>query len=112
MNPSIIPESICKLIHEKCHLKSYYSDVKYHMTLNVIFGVPSLLPTKVCGPILGTSQLHIQFWLLDQVNKSSHPVDIGDELQKLPFPSFQNWSRDAKVIRRSTKNILFLYMIT
>jgi hypothetical protein len=47
MNPSIISDSICKLIHKKCHLKSYCSDVKYHMTLNIIFGVPSLLPTKL-----------------------------------------------------------------
>ena len=27
------------LIHKKCHLKNYHSDIKYHMTLNIIFSV-------------------------------------------------------------------------
>ena len=36
MNSSIIHDSICKLIHKKCHMKSYHSDIKYHMTLNNI----------------------------------------------------------------------------
>ena len=26
-------------IHKKCHLKSHHSDIKYHMTLNIIFSV-------------------------------------------------------------------------
>ena len=31
MNSSIIHDSICKLIHKKCHPKSYHSDIKYHV---------------------------------------------------------------------------------
>jgi hypothetical protein len=29
----------CILIHKKCHLEIYHNDVKYHMTLNIIFNV-------------------------------------------------------------------------
>ena len=36
MNSSIIHDSICSLIHTQCHLNSYLSDLKYHMTLNII----------------------------------------------------------------------------
>ena len=31
-----------KLVHQKCHLKSYHDDIKHHMTLNIIFGVHTL----------------------------------------------------------------------
>ena len=31
--------NICSLIHDKCHPKSYHSDVKYHTTINIIFSV-------------------------------------------------------------------------
>jgi hypothetical protein len=36
---SIIHDAICSLIHHKCHPKSYHSDIKYHMTLNIILSV-------------------------------------------------------------------------
>ena len=39
MNASIIHANICSLIQKKCHMKSYYNDIKYHMTLNMIFSV-------------------------------------------------------------------------
>ena len=39
MNSSIIHDNVCKLIHKKCHPKSYHSDIIYHMILNIIFGV-------------------------------------------------------------------------
>ena len=39
MNSSIVHDIICKFIHKKCHLKSYHSDIKYHMTLNIKFSV-------------------------------------------------------------------------
>ena len=29
----------CSLLHKKCHLKRYHSDIKYHMILNIIFSV-------------------------------------------------------------------------
>ena len=35
MNSSIIHDSICKPIHTKCHPKSYDSDTKHRMTLNM-----------------------------------------------------------------------------
>ena len=47
MNSSIIHDSICKLIHKKCHLKSYYSDIKYHTTLKIIFSVPNITYAEV-----------------------------------------------------------------
>ena len=51
---SIIHDNTCSLIHEKCHLKSYHSDIKYHMTLNITFSVVFTLcadywPYCVCG---------------------------------------------------------------
>ena len=39
---SIIHDNICSLIHMGCHPKSYHCDIKYHMTLNalnIIFSV-------------------------------------------------------------------------
>ena len=39
MNSSIIHDNIHSLIHKKFHLKSYHGDIKYHMTLNMIFSV-------------------------------------------------------------------------
>jgi hypothetical protein len=39
MNSSIIHDNNCSLIHKKCHPKSYHSDLKYHMTINIIFSV-------------------------------------------------------------------------
>ena len=32
---------LVSLIHKSCHLKSHLSDIKYHMTLNIIFSEPS-----------------------------------------------------------------------
>jgi hypothetical protein len=39
MNTSIIHDNICPLNHKKRHPKTYHSDIKYHMTLNIIFSV-------------------------------------------------------------------------
>ena len=39
MNSSIIHDNICSVIHKKCHPKSCHSDIKHHMTLNIIFSV-------------------------------------------------------------------------
>ena len=33
---------IFELTHTKCHMKSYHSDIKYHLTLNIIFSVVGL----------------------------------------------------------------------
>ena len=32
-------DSMCKLIHKRCRYKSYHSDIKYHMTLTMLFSV-------------------------------------------------------------------------
>ena len=35
-------DNICSLIQKKCHPKSYHSDIKHHVTLNIIiFSVAS-----------------------------------------------------------------------
>ena len=47
MNSSIIFDNILSLIHKKCHPESYQSDIKYHMTLHIIF---SMLITPYCDP--------------------------------------------------------------
>ena len=39
MNSSVIHDSICSLIHKKCQPKRYHSDIKYHLTRNIIFSV-------------------------------------------------------------------------
>ena len=36
---SITHDNICSLVHKKRHPKSCYSDIKYHMSLNITFNV-------------------------------------------------------------------------
>jgi hypothetical protein len=38
-NSVAIHDNIYSLIHKKCHIKSSHSDIKYHMTLNIIFSI-------------------------------------------------------------------------
>ena len=40
-NSSTFHNNIFSFNHEKFHLESYHSDIKYHMTLNIIFSVPT-----------------------------------------------------------------------
>ena len=35
----LVHENMCSLIHKMWHPKSYHSDIKYHMTPNIIFDV-------------------------------------------------------------------------
>ena len=39
MDSSIIHDNICSLIHKKFHPKSYLSDIKDHVNLNILFSV-------------------------------------------------------------------------
>jgi hypothetical protein len=41
MNSSIIHNNICSFSHKECHPEGYHSDLKYHMTLNIVFSVLS-----------------------------------------------------------------------
>ena len=41
-------DSICKLIHKKCHRKNHHSDIKWDMTLNAIFSIV-MMPQKMVG---------------------------------------------------------------
>jgi hypothetical protein len=45
MNSSIVHDSICKLIHKTCHLRSYHGDINYHVTLDIIFSVVGWTPS-------------------------------------------------------------------
>ena len=36
MNSSIIHDNVCICVHKKCHPERYHSDIKYHMTLNIM----------------------------------------------------------------------------
>ena len=47
MNSSIVHDNICSLIYEKCHTKNYNSDIKYHVTLNIIFNIAYEKPWDV-----------------------------------------------------------------
>ena len=78
MNSSIIHDDICSLIHIKCHPRSYYSDIKYHMTLNIIFSVvhrpPNswnklcyILHSYVC--VMNHCQRRIEIWLKKTLTK-------------------------------------------
>jgi hypothetical protein len=50
MNSSIIiHKNICLLIHKKCHLKIYHSNVIYHMTLHIIFKVVCYDEVGLCA---------------------------------------------------------------
>jgi hypothetical protein len=42
MNSSIIHDNNYELIHKKCHAKSCRSEIKYDMTLNIIFSVDEI----------------------------------------------------------------------
>ena len=41
MNSSIIHDSMCSLMHKRCHPKGYHRDIRYHVTLTTIFSVAS-----------------------------------------------------------------------
>jgi hypothetical protein len=51
INFTTIHGNICKLICRKSHLKSYHSDIKYHMTLNIIFSVALLSSVILVMPL-------------------------------------------------------------
>ena len=51
MDSSTIHDNICSLVHKKCHPKSYHSNIKYHITLNIIFSVVIIFVTIVCGEV-------------------------------------------------------------
>jgi hypothetical protein len=59
MNSSITNDNICWLIHKKCHPKSYHSDIKYHMTLNIMFSV-----VGTCEPYPTGFPLHLGGFVL------------------------------------------------
>jgi hypothetical protein len=46
MNSSIIHDNSCSLFHRKCHPKHYHSDIKYHMTLIIIFSIATCNQTR------------------------------------------------------------------
>jgi hypothetical protein len=55
-------DNICKLIYRKCHLKSCYSDINSHMTLETIF---SVVKDCICFPgwiQVGLSQCEHNTW--------------------------------------------------
>ena len=57
MNSSVIHENIYSLLHKYYHLESCHSDMKYHMTLNIIFSVP----TTVRQPSFKLAFVHFQY---------------------------------------------------
>ena len=62
MSSSIIHDNICSLIHEMCQSKSYHSDTKYHIKLNIIFSV-----VTACTSHSGIHELHIQMGALGAI---------------------------------------------
>ena len=56
MNSSITHDSVCSLIQKKCHPNSYHGDIKYHMTLNIIFSVV-LAASKFTSQTKGENRL-------------------------------------------------------
>ena len=73
MHSSTIHDNICKFIHKKCHPKSYHSDIKYHMTLNMIFSVATFIFSKPGSPtnLLSITKdrvldHHWFFWVFNQ----------------------------------------------
>ena len=78
LNSSIIHDSNCSLIHNKCHPKCYNSDIKYHMTLNIMFSVVcvivvnfpiTLLMIKFTKIVISTYFQFIYFWYILHCNK-------------------------------------------
>ena len=54
MNSSIFHDKRCSLIHKWCHPRSFHSDIKYLMTLNIILSAE----TKPCFET-GVSKTHV-----------------------------------------------------
>ena len=52
-------DSICKLIHTKCHYKRYHNNIKYHVTLNTIFSVVIIYVHRQNPWFTGYNQLQI-----------------------------------------------------
>ena len=64
MNASIIHDNIYSLIDKKCHLRSYHSDIRYHITLNIIFSVLRGYQTSISrDPTLQISTSFINYIL-------------------------------------------------
>ena len=54
-NSFIIDDMICRVTHKRCHPKSYQSDLKHHMTQNIILSVATLIFSNMGPP---TNLLH------------------------------------------------------
>ena len=63
----ISDDNICSLIQKKCHPKSYQSDIKYHVALNIIFSVV-------------LSSLKVKIRIVIEMSKKS----IGNYMQAYP----------------------------
>ena len=50
------------MIHKKCHLETYHSDIKHHMALNIIFSVVSGNVTRISLLREMPMQLHHSRW--------------------------------------------------
>ena len=57
MNSSIIHDDIYSFILKKYHSKSSHSDMNYHMTLNIIFSVVTML---VIDELVGFERLPVE----------------------------------------------------
>ena len=82
-NSSIIHVNIC--IRKKYHPKSYLSDIKYHMILNIIFNVVS--PHGI-------------------VRKTSHPRMFGGQIKPLRTPRSMMSEPSTKGIKKGYPQIM------
>ena len=82
MKSSIIHDSICSLIHTKCHHKSYQGDIKYHMTPHIIFSVAS--STRLSSPLLYNLPIVKCLRKLSHLVVKLHPTKLNSSIPITP----------------------------
>ena len=92
MNSSIIHDNFCELIHKKCDPKSYHSDIKYHMPLNIIFSVVNTLHSQknLLVPILYHSSYIDITWLFGSDARVNAPSVSSNWVLTLRSQSWQH----------------------
>ena len=103
MNLSIIQTIFCSLIHKKCHMKSYHSDIKCHMTLIIKFGVA--VPDILVNSILNYCCMfafHISIMVPNACTHHVHGILIYNHLHNGYMASTNNnsWSISVHMFKK------------
>ena len=67
----------CRLIHKKCHKKSYHNDIKHHITLNTIFSVVHMNPVSQQG--------------IQQIHRNIRSKNFANDCQDISTIIWNKW---------------------